>query len=136
MGSKYLDEIYDLISNDIEVKNDTLKRSKEIANILLKTNESLNSFPLFKEEVKKLLIILIDQMHGGISPHLYHDLGSMELIINRIKEYNNPNFISKDELKDLINKTTLAHIVTMHCMVLCVYNMTTSIDIDNYTKER
>lgn len=126
MDSKYLREI-----NKINIEN-KLEKAKSITDIILQSNDSLNGIPSFKEEIRKILIILIDSR--GFTQHLYHLAMSKRIILETINNYNNTEFISNDELLKLSNKINIAHCVVLECLLTTTYGVQVSGEID-YTKE-
>lgn len=126
MNSKYLQEI-----EKINIDN-KLEKAKAITDIILQSNDSLNGFPAFKEEIRKILIILIDSK--GFTQHLYHLAMSKRIILETIKNYNNNEFISNNELLKLADKINIAHCVVLECLLTTTYGVQVNGEID-YMRE-
>ena len=123
---KYMGEVYDIFAsgNKPRSEEEQIDLSLKAAEVILKTNESLNALTDLREDIKKIIVLMFYTV--GTGPHLYHQAGNKEAIIRSISEYEG-SFISKSELNKLISRITDVHAVILECMFLTIFG----IEIDN-----
>ncbi len=115
MESKYLEQIQNINAVD------EIDRVKQIADIVMSTNESIKATPNFADEVRTVLIILI--FTEGFSAHLYHNVMSMSWVRKRLFDFDKRNVVSKKDIDQAVNFFNSAHMMALEGMLCTVFGM-------------
>ena len=113
MNTKYTDKIHAITTEN------TVERAKQIAKIVMSTNDSLNATPIFANEVRTTLIILI--LSAGFSEHLYHRVMDIRWVRNVIDDFTDFEAVSAKDKEQALNYLNSAHIMVLEGMLCRVF---------------